>query len=134
VDAAAVVAAVRARRVSVSHGPVVRVLVDDRDAIGAELAAPPGGELKLRVLVDAVPWVRVGRVEVVVNGAVAAREEVPASKEVRRLDRVFPLRLERDSWIVVLAEGSGFDAPARLSHDLPPYAFTNPVWVKVGPR
>jgi hypothetical protein len=63
-----------------------------------------------------------------------AREEVPASKEVRRLDRVFPLRLERDSWIVVLAEGSGFDAPARLSHDLPPYAFTNPVWVKVGPR
>jgi len=133
VDAAAVVAAVRARRVTVSHGPVVRVLVDDRDAVGAEVTAP-GGELKLRVLVDAVPWVRVDRVEVVVNGAVAAREEVPASKEVRRLDRVFPLRLDRDSWVVVTAEGSGFDAPARLVHDLPPYAFTNPVWVRVGVR
>ncbi len=128
-----VVAAVRAHRVAVSHGPVVRLLVSGRDAIGDEITRHDK-RLDVRVQVDAAPWVRVDRVDVIVNGAVSATTEVPNSRDVRRLDRTFSLGIDRDSWIVVLAEGSRFDAPARLRRDLPPCAFTNPIWVDVDGR
>jgi hypothetical protein len=128
-----VVAAVRAHRVSVSHGPVVRLLVDGKDAIGDEITRKDG-KLDVRVQIDAAPWVRVDRVDVVVNGAVAATADVPFSRDVRRLDRTFSLAFDRDSWVVVVAEGSRFDAPARLRFEIPPFAFTNPIWVDVDGR
>ncbi|MBI1851914.1 MAG: CehA/McbA family metallohydrolase [Planctomycetes bacterium] len=128
-----IVAAVRAHRVSVSHGPVIRLLVGGKDAIGDEITRKDG-KLDVRVQVDAAPWVHVDRVDVVVNDAVAASMDVPFSRDVRRLDHTFSLTLERDAWVVVVAEGSGFDAPARLRHDIPPFAFTNPIWVDVDGR
>ncbi|MBI3847008.1 MAG: PHP domain-containing protein [Planctomycetes bacterium] len=121
--------AVRGHRVSVSHGPIVRAIVAGRDAIGDDVACPDGN-LDLDVRVDAAPWVRVDRVDVVVNGTVAASAPVLGS-DVRRFAKTISLKLVRDSWIVVLAEGEKFDAPCRQIHALPPFAFTNPIWVSV---
>jgi hypothetical protein len=125
----AVALAVRAHRVSVSHGPILRLRIGGRDAIGDEVACPDG-ELDLEVLVDAAPWVRVDRVDVVVDGAVAASAPVLGS-DVHRFAKTFPLKLARDSWIVAIAEGEKFDAPCRQLHALPPFALTNPIWARV---
>jgi hypothetical protein len=125
-----VVAAVRAHRITVSHGPVIRLRASGTDVIGDEITAP-GGKLDLEVRIDAAPWVEVDRLDLVVNGAVAVSAPVLEASAVCRLDRTFSLTLPRDSWIVAVAEGARFQAPARQLHDIPPFAFTNPVWVRV---
>ena len=128
-----IVAAVRAHRVTVSHGPVVRLLVAGKDVVGDEIPLD-GQKLDLEVRVDAAPWVEVDRLDLVINGTVASSTPILEGRAVSRLDKTFPLTLPRDSWIVAVAEGSRFDAPARQLHDIPPFAFTNPVWVRVGKR
>jgi len=79
--------------------------------------------------VAASSWVRVSRVKVYVNGSVA--QELPADHPQGKplnWQRTLQLRVDRDSWLVVLAEGEGFTA---LYPGVRPTSFTNPIYIDV---
>lgn len=121
--------AIRKGRVIVSSGPFVEAWVGEK-GIGETASLPPGKVL-LRVRVQAAPWVEVDTLEVVLNGDVVRRLPVPKSEEVSRFDQEIPLEVKEDGFVVVLARGKGYRAPALTQGRLAPLAFTNPIWIDV---
>jgi len=121
----------RARRVIVTTGPVVEAWVGETPIGG--FVRGRNARVRLRIKVQAAPWIDVRSVEVVVNGLVAHWQPVPESRRVVRLERVVDLPLSADSWIVVLARGQRPLAPVvpttRANEPRIPLGFTNPIWV-----
>jgi hypothetical protein len=74
-------------------------------------------------------YVPIDRIEVIVNGKLAAHEEIAAgdraAPQVRRLEVEVPI--ERSGWIALRVRGP--DCP--IVFDGPPWAHTSPVYVKV---
>jgi hypothetical protein len=125
-DERAFVDAVRAGRVVVSSGPLVRLDVAGHP-VGDSASA---GDDEVHVTVDAPPWVDVSRVEVVKRGGETLRTWTgPFSGGVRRLDARFTTALASRDWVLAIARGE------RPMAFLPragakPFAFTNPVWIR----
>ncbi len=127
VTPADVVRALRSGNVLVCGGPLIEFTANGQP-MGATVNAP-GGVVRLQIRLAAPSWVRVSRVKLYVNGAVA--QELPVEHpEGRPLDwrQEVPLRVERDSWVVVLAEGEGFTA---LYPSARPTSLTNPIYIDV---
>ena len=84
---------------------------------------------KVRVAATVESYVPFNTIEVIVNGKVAAHEEVAAGDQtglrVRRLDVELPI--ERSSWVALRVRGP--DHP--IVFDGPAWAHTSPVYVKV---
>ena len=119
-------------RVSVSLGMFATITVDGK-GMGEHLRAP-AGEVEAVVTLRHPSWVTPRTLELVVNGAVAAkvRLDVPATgdratEKVRRVKLTLP---RAANWIVALAEGEPIRAPfweMSLPNTL---ALTNPIFVE----
>jgi hypothetical protein len=112
----------------VTNGPIPTLEVNGK-APGetCELAGP--GRVRAALTVEG--YVPFDKIEVIVNGKVAARDEMagdPAGLRVRRLDVELPI--ERSSWIALRVRGP--ESPAVF--DGPAWAHTSPVYVTVAGR
>jgi hypothetical protein len=87
------------------------------------------GVVQVQIRLAAPSWVRVNRVKLYVNGSVVQELPIdhPRGKPLS-WQQSLPLRVEKDSWLVVLAEGEGFTA---LYPNLRPASFTNPIYIDI---
>ncbi|MEB2312921.1 MAG: CehA/McbA family metallohydrolase [Polyangiaceae bacterium] len=127
-DPAAVVAAIRAGRVTVTSGPII-----DLEAGGAgpgEAISGRGPRVPVHLRIRAAPWIDVSEVEVLLGGEGRRVRffAVPPSREVVRLDTTFELTFSGSTFVVVLARGK---KPLEnvFAPGVYPFAFTNPVWL-----
>ncbi len=144
---------VKEGRMVASSGPWIELEVRDsagrRGRIG-DVLHPASPDLELRIRVLAAPWIPVDQVRIVANGAelrvfdagtepaVAPGAAVPwegGAGDVVRFAADVPLRVERDTWLLVEA-GEPLDTTpepdpfaSRLVPGLVPHGFTNPVFV-----
>lgn len=120
-----VVRAIRSGNVLVCGGPLIEVKAQNQP-VGATVIAN-GGTIEVQIRLVAPSWVRVNRVKLYVNGSVVQELPVdhPQGKPLNWQQSV-PLLLEKDSWLVVQAEGEGFTA---LYPGVRPASFTNPIYI-----
>lgn len=131
IDPVDVAAKLRGRQVFTTIGPFVEYALNGVPMGGQTRARDGLAELAIRV--QAASWVDCDRVKIVVNGDVVDVIDVGQSTDRVRLDVVYPLRLEHDSWVSLLVEGDDPLAPVVHDQDRPilPLAVLNPVWVDV---
>lgn len=121
---AEVVAAVKARRVVVSAGPIIEVVdAKGRTLVGSDLEAT-NGEVDLIVRVRSAPWIPIEKMRLVANGVTVETFEPKPETRLK-------LKPAEDTWYVVFAEGSRYGADVLLHDRVKPWAFTNPIWVDV---
>lgn len=124
-----VVQAIRSGNVTLCGGPVVVMKAQGQYQLGSTVPVRDG-VVEIEVNVQAASWVRVNRLKLYVNGSVA--QELPidqaTGKPLNWTQRV-SLKVERDSWVVALAEGEGFTA---LYPGQRPVSFTNPIYLDLG--
>ncbi len=133
VSPAEVAAAIRARSLFTTLGPFLDVAVDGV-GMGGEVTAR-GGRVAVRLRIQAASWVACDRVRLVWNGDVVRTLPVPAGTGPLRLDVEETLEVDRDGWLVVLAEGDAPLAPLvlgdeSLGREARPLAVGNPVWIE----
>ena len=130
------VEAVRAGRVRVSTGPLVSIWADAPgwSATSSRDLHSVSGPLTVTVHVQAVDWVDVEEVRLVLNGVTIFRETVGASP----VDRSWTFKLDppMDAWMIAEAghpledterpEGSPY---ATIAPGHVPIGFTNPIWL-----
>lgn len=128
-----IVRAFRSGQIVVSMGPFVTMTVNGC-GIGRLVS---GRRFKLRITVQAAPWVDVSEVKLIKNGTLIERFKVKPSGSVVRFDRVLRIAPKQDAWYVVLAYGDkplspivsdyvGYDG---MRYPVKPFAMTNPIWV-----
>jgi hypothetical protein len=124
-DERAFVAAVRKGRVVVSSGPFVRFEANGK-GVGETISA---GDAAISILVDAPPWVDVGKVELVRRGEVVGEWSAPFAKGPHRAEIHVTTPLRKGDWILAVVRG---DKPMSYLHraGAKPFAFTNPIWVE----
>ncbi len=131
IDVAEVAEAIRQRRLFTTLGPFVEYWVNGRP-MGADVTVI-GGQVELRVKLQAASWVDCDRVHVVINGDIAHVIDVPGARRNVRLDTTITVPVHHDAWLTVLVEGDDSLAPIVHDGDRPvlPLAVTNPVWLDV---
>lgn len=122
--------ALRRGQAIVSNGPFVDVRLEGSAGPG-DLLTAEHDTVTVEVVVRAPNWVDVRRAELVVNGRIVQTAEARGTDPAARLQWQTSLRLEQDSWVVVMVRGD-----VVLEHVLPktnvlPFAFTNPIFVDV---
>ncbi len=124
-----VVQAIRSGNITLCGGPVVTMTAQGRYTLG-DTVPSSDGTVQLQVRVQSASWVRVNRLKIYVNGQVAQEMTIdhPAGKALDWQQQV-TLKVERDSWVIALAEGEGFTA---LYPGNRPMSFTNPLYIDVG--
>lgn len=136
--------AVREGRLFCTTGPLFTRFEVNGGAMG-DLIPAPGGQVRVRLRVEAAPWVPVKEVRVLVNGKVVQRYvDLPGldSQPVLRKEAEIQLRLERDGFVTLEAGTplpDELDAAyppvsgtyAEIAPGLVPLAFANPVFVDV---
>ena len=124
-DTAAVIEAVRGRRMVVSCGPFVRFEASDGTPLGG-LA----GAASFEVEVQAPPWMAVDEVRLLEDGVVIETVAVEGGDDpIVRFSGQLTAAPAADAWYAVEVEGSGDLAPVSwYGH---PYALTNPIEVDV---
>jgi hypothetical protein len=121
----------RARRVVVTTGPFVEAWIGEHP-VGSFV---PGRNerVRVRLRIQAAPWIDVRSLSLVVNGEVAHWDAIPPSARVVRFEGEIPLGLERDSWVVAIARGERPLAPVvpttHTGEPRTPLGFTNPIWI-----
>lgn len=112
--------AVRAGRSYGTTGPMLDVRLGEA-GIGDTLSGDAG---LLRVSVNAVPWINVAQLQVVVNGEIV--DEVPiAAGDVYEKAYTF----EKDGFVTVEVSGEAGHEYNIVYPDMVPYAFSNPIYV-----
>lgn len=124
-DQRAFVDAVRKGRVVVSSGPFIRFHVDDTD-IGGTVAP---GEHKVTVTVDCPGWMDCSYVELLVSGKVVKRVEAPFAQNGHTAELVTSIDLKPSTWLIAMAGGSTAMDAVLFRRGIPPFAFTNPIYV-----
>jgi hypothetical protein len=112
----------------VSGGPFVMAVADGRAGPG-DFVAAQAGKVELHLSVRAPAWMDVRRAEIYVNGQRVTTVPSRSTLAPVRIEAVTPVRVRRDSWIVVAARG---DKPMRTwmpGTPAVPFAFTNPIFV-----
>lgn len=115
-----------AGRTFVTNGPIPQLNVEDSEP-GAKLSLQPGN---VRVAASVESYVPFERIEVIVNGKVAAEKVVTSEAEsatvhVQQFEVEIPL--ERSSWVALRVRGP--DHPDVI--DGPVWAHTSPVYVQI---
>ncbi len=147
VDPLAVVAALKKGHAFVTSGPVLDLEVDGAHAGDEALAAD--GRVRAHVTVRAAPWVDVTSLDVIVAGRVVQTIPIPSRAEVTGPEagslaeaQLRTLRLEEtmtidvgagDNWMLVVARGTRRMDNVLPFMPVPPFAFTNPVWLMHDP-
>jgi hypothetical protein len=119
--------ALREHRVVVSTAPFVTIEAGAA-RIGDTVTAT-SGTLQVRVVVQAASWVPVDKVRVIVGGVVTHELDVPADGRPR-LDQTVEVAVPVDTFVVALAYADALlrrDVVGDI--DMPPFAFTNPIFV-----
>lgn len=131
VTAAELASSLKAGHAVVSLGPLVEAHIGEAGP-GDTITTSPG-LLPLDVAVRAPYWVNVTRVEVFVNGEIADTFDVGAQADAasRRFSRTVDLPLTEDAWVVVVARGERPLDEVLPGLHVPPFAFTNPIYVDV---
>jgi len=78
--------------------------------------------------VDAPPWVDVSFIEIVKRGKVVARAEAPFATTAHAAELTASLDLAPDDWVIAIAGGTK-EMEVLFRRGVPPFAFTNPVFV-----
>lgn len=128
-----IVRAFRSGQIVVSMGPFVTMTVNGH-GIGRLVS---GRRFKLRITVQAAPWVDVSEVKLIKNGMLVERFKVKPSRGIVRFDRVLRIAPKQDAWYVALVYGDrplspivsdyvGYDG---TRYSVKPFAMTNPIWV-----
>lgn len=115
-------AAIRARRTFATNGPLLFLTVDGQ-LPGSEIAVAEGGGTTREVVVEVATNSPLDRVEIVVNGEVAATHDVRGMGDRFRLDNA--IELDGSGWIAARALGP----PSSLVADSYAFAQTSPVWI-----
>ncbi len=139
VTAEALATAVRdSRNVVVTNGPFIRLVANDVGRIGSMVPALPdeqdGPKVSLALSVDAPGWIDIDEIEIVANGEVIRRLQVPPSDKRPRFQDVIEEHPESDTWYVVIVRGYDSLEPVVTRYKgttITPFAFTNPIWVDV---
>jgi hypothetical protein len=121
--------AIRAGDASLTSGPFLRATIGDVRPGGLARAAS-GGEVTVRVVLQAPAWTPVDRVEVVVNRRIFVRDvTVTAVDGVLRQAWDVPLALTRDAWVVVRTRAVDPvpDMAGVHAQSLPSLALVNPI-------
>jgi putative heme-binding domain-containing protein len=110
----------------VTNGPIPTIEINGKGP-GETFELADAGKVRIAVMVES--YVPYNKIEVIVNGKVAAHDEVAAGDaaglKVRRVDVELPI--ERSSWIALRVRGP--DHP--IIFDGPAWAHTSPVYVEV---
>lgn len=132
--------------VVMSTGPFLEVKLVAKGSSGAEAVpgddpAAPGGETTLHVKVQCPNWFDVDRVQVFLNGRPAetlnfTRQSSPDrfSNATMKFDQEIPIRLERDTHVIVAAIGEKSTLGSVMGPDHAkdrPVAVSNPIFVDV---
>jgi hypothetical protein len=129
IDGLAVVRAIQEHRAIVTNGPFVELFVNDQP-IGAKLR-DADGQVSVRVVVQAAPWIDVDRLHLIVNGDTV--ETVSVLLQNNRFEHSATLLLDKDSWIVAEVEGDGSMFPVIAPLEVPPVQITDAVGALAGP-
>lgn len=127
IDPKDIAQAVRGLGLFTTVGPFVRWSIDGKTMGG--LASAQGGEVKLRIKIEAASWIDVDLLKIVVNGDVAQRISLPWRMNTVRFDAEIPIRVPVDSWVCLLVEGDEPLAIVAHATERPvlPFAVTNPI-------
>src|SRR5262249_52375113 len=106
-------------------GPFVRITANGKE-IGDSVDAGP---IEIAVRVDAAEWVRVDKVELVINGDVAETWTGPFAKGTKRFEKITKRELAKGDFVLAIARGSKPMDFLYRSGALP-FGFTNPIWVR----
>ena len=109
-------------RTFVTNGPILTLEVEGKGPGDTCQLAATG---KVRVAATVEGYVPFNTIELIVNGKVAAHEEVAAGRRIGRIDVELPIG--RSSWIAMRVRGP--DHPSVF--DGPVWAHTSPVYVKI---
>ncbi|MCS7252717.1 MAG: CehA/McbA family metallohydrolase [Armatimonadota bacterium] len=130
-----IVRAFRAGQIIVSMGPFVTMTINGK-GIG-RLVSLKERRAKLRIRVQAAPWVDVSEIRLVENGSLIKRFKLKPTNKILRFDRALYVSPKCDAWYVVLVYGNkplspivseyaGYDG---TRYEVKPFAITNPIWV-----
>lgn len=132
--AATVAAALHRGRALVTSGPYVELKVGGAEM--GDVVKTKNGRVHVELVVSAAPWVDVTHARVFVNGRVAVDLPVePPRSGVRtrapgeRLRWASDVPVDGDGWLLVIVTGTHSNEAVLPGWQLPPLAFTNPVFV-----
>lgn len=132
IDVAAAIRALKEGRVSISHGLFATIEVDGRSHMG-DVAAVHGGSVDATVDVRHPSWINPARLDLVVDGAVAASVDLatraPGDTPTACTRRVRVPVPAHDAWLVAVAWGDGVKLPCWTTELQSTVAITNPVWL-----
>ncbi len=114
----------RARQVTVTSGPFIRLDVGGRGP--GQRVAP--GRYRVRIEVDAAPYVDVSLLELVKSGKVVATASAPFSATAHRAELVTNIEVAAGDSLIAVATGSK-EIEIAFRRGVMPFAFTNPVVV-----
>jgi len=123
---------VREQRVVVSGGAFLSVSVGGKSL--GEVADATAKKATAAIKVQAPTWVALDKLRVIVGGEVAYQVTLDAStadptNPVVRFNKDIELLLDKDSWMIVVATGSGTLDP--VTRGAQPFAVTNPIYLDV---
>ncbi|MBL8740551.1 MAG: CehA/McbA family metallohydrolase, partial [Myxococcales bacterium] len=127
-DQRAFIESVRKNRAIVSSGPFVTLRIDEA-GIGDSVAP---GLRRARVEVSAPRWMEISYVEIIQKGKSVARIEAPFEPTTVTAELEATLDLRAGDWVIATAGGTKEMDPL-FRRGIPPFAFTNPIFVDAGP-
>jgi hypothetical protein len=130
VAAEVVARSVRLGRAIVTSGPFIELRVNDGEP--GDHVTVEAGKARIDLSVHAADWVDVRRVRLIANAKTLRELEVPAERKkgpVLRFEG--DVKFDHDAWLVVIAQGERPSERVLPGWQLPPIAFTNPVWIDV---
>lgn len=132
-DAATFLRSLRSGRAIVTSGPFVVLSAARAGGPGSRVPLDASGEIDLRVVVRAAPWVDVAKVEIFRRRSVVKTFELKsqpsASRATDRLDEIVRVSAKRGDWLVARVRGEQ-PMPLLYRSGAKPFAFTNPIWVE----
>lgn len=135
-DPRAVMRALKAGRAFVSTGPFLEAKIGD--AGPGDEATAREGRAKIEVRVRAPQWMTIDRLEIFVGRECVIDQPIekvvnnPRARVLTpRLQQSFDLALESDAFVVVRVSGATPMDDFLGRNDVPPIAFTNPIFVDV---
>jgi len=140
IDAKEIIRNAKAGRLMLTTGPFLEVTANGA-LPGSDITAKDG-KVRLKVKVQCTDWVKIDRVQVLVNGRQVPGLNLTAAKQPKMfnnttvvLETEFDLNLKEDAHLIVVAMGENHDLKTGYGTSanaiLKPCAYINPIWVDV---